>query len=600
MNSRGFSDLSGPPAESAAARRAGDTAPASQIAGFSLLLVVILTAIPYWRVSQFGFVYDDDQQVVANKAIRNWQSVPSYFSTSVGGLFDTDPSTNTYYRPLFVLFLRVNHALFSLEPAGWHVSSLLVHLLATALLFLLLRPDFHPPWIPAAGALLFGLHPIHIENVVWISGITDALAAVGMLGSLLLWRKARRSFRVSLRIGAPLLYLAALLAKETAIVFPAILLIYLLAETRSDSEEELGPRRRFLHSANELLPFVGVTLLYLLLRFLVLSGTPGRPAWILFPDVILTAPSLALFYLRQLIWPRGLSLFYDFPVNSGAALLPFWLPLVLLCGLGACGWSLWRMSRDPSVPAAMAWLAAPLLPVQNIAFLSRDDFVHDRYLYLPSVGLAIAAAILLRKLVQERASSGARVAGKTAVLLMLAGLGTSTAVQSVPWRDNLSLYTHAVARSPGNPLASNNLAAQYVALQRWDDAARVYEAILADRPDFWLANYNYGYLNYRLERYDRAERSLRNAAALNPLDADAHAYLGLTYFRTNRLPEAAAEFREAIAREPGGMGFHLGLGLVLLQQGNREGARAEFAEELRLHPESEAARSQAELLEAPQ
>ena len=313
----------------------------------------------------------------------------------------------------------------------------------------------------------------------------------------------------------------------------------------------------------------------------------------------MTAPSLALFYLRQLLWPQGLSLYYDFSINSVASLLSFWLPLVILCGLAACGWSLWRMSRDASVPAAVIWLVAPLLPVLNIGFFSHDDFVHDRYLYLPSVGMAIATSVLLGKLVTEETSSRARFLVTATVLLLLAGLGISTAVQSAPWRDNLSLYTHAVQRSPGNTMAWNNLAVQYIERERWEDAARVYEAILVDRPDFWLANYNYGYLNYRLQRYDRAEQYLRRATALNPRDGDAHAYLGLTYFRENRLLEAAVQFREAIARKPGGEGFHLALGLILLQQGDREGARAEFARELQDHPENSAARTQIRLLESP-
>lgn len=597
MNTKWSGYLSGKPTEPATSS-AGPGQGASWRAGVSLLFVVTLTAIPYFRALQYGFVYDDELQIVNNEAVRSWHAVPSYFYTSIGALFEPGISNNTYYRPLFVLFLRINDALFGLNSVAWHLAALFVHLGATALLFFLLRRHFHHPWISTAGALLFGLHPIHIENVVWVSGITDGLAAVGMLGSLLLWIRARESPRVALQMGALSLYGAALLTKETAIVFPAVLLVYALTAKRSEVHGENNTSNQIRYAVRESLPFAAVTILYLALRFFVLPAPSGASSWISHPDAILTAPALILFYLRQLMWPRGLSLYYDFPIVSAATLETLVLPLVVLGGLVACGWAIWRVSRDAAVPAAMIWFVAPLVPVLHIGLFRLDDFVHDRYLYLPSVGVAIGTAFLLSQLVTQVTQPRVRWMVTAGVLLLLAGLGISTAIQAAPWHDNLSLYTHAVQRSPNNLMAWNNLAVQYVERERWEEAGRIYEAILADRPDFWLATYNYGYLSYRLQRYDRAEQFLQRAIALNPRDADAYAYLALTYFRENRLAEAAAKFRDAIARKPGGKGFHLALGVILRQQGDREGAGAEFATELEYHPEDSAARTQLELLES--
>jgi len=601
MNPFRSSDCSDHPTEPAASASGSSSTRrtrASWGAGVWLLFVMAATAVPYFRSLQYGFVYDDEVQIVNNEAIRSWRAVPSYFHTSIGDLFEPGTSNNAYYRPLFVLFLRVNHALFGLNPVGWHLAALCVHLVVTALLFFLLRLHFRNPWIAAAGALLFGLHPVHIENVVWVSGITDGLAAVGILGSLLLWIRSRESPRAGLRLGALSLYAAALLTKETAIVFPAVLFVYSLTVKHSNGNDEKNAPKRFIGSVREILPFVAATMLYLALRFLVLPAPSSPSSWISRQDVILTAPSLILFYLRQLVWPRGLSLYYDVPILSAATVETLALPLVVLLGLIACGWAIWRVSRDAAVSAAMIWFAAPLLPVLQIGLFRRDDFAHDRYLYLPSVGLALATAFLLSKVVTQETKSHVRFLVTAAVLLLLAGLGISTAVQSAPWRDNLSLYSHAVQRSPSNLMAWNNLAVQYVERGRLEEAGRIFEAILADRPDFWLANYNYGNLSYRLQRYDRAEQYLHRAIALNPRDADAYVYLGLTYLRENRLQEAAAKFRDAIARKPEGEGLHLALGVILLQQGDREGARTEFVTELKYHPESAAARTQWGLLES--
>ncbi len=579
--------------------------PPSRLLATQLVFLIVLSALPFLPSLKYQFVYDDDVQIVNNTSIQNWESVPSYFTNTLFGSDDRTAASNLHYRPIFFLWLRMNDALWGRNSAGWHVSSLLLHLGVTALLFFLLRRHFDNSWIAATAALIFGVYPVHIESVVWLSGATDPLASLFLLGSVLLWLGGSGWKNSPARIGSLACYAAALLTKETAIVFPAIVFVYALVGTEKKRSPEQGGglsaggafARAFVLALRETIPFLAVTALYLAARYGVLRGVPPQTPWLSTRDALLTAPLALGFYLRHLIWPFGLSLFYSFSVISSPSNILFWLPSLTVIALAALIFTCWRRTKESLVPIAVAWCFLPLLPVLDIALLQQDDTVHDRYLYLPSIGLAIGAAVLLHVCTRVRGQTRRPRFAFAIAAMLITSLGFATIAQSIPWRDNLTLYTHAAERSPKNTIARNNLAAEFVKRNRLDDADRLFQAVLQDRPEYWLANYNYGYLNYRLKRFELAEDYLKRAIALNPADPDEHAYLGLTYFHENRFGEAAAELRTAISSKPSGTGYHIALAIVLLQLHDLEGARSECLEELAYHPDNTAARGELELIE---
>ena len=579
--------------------------PPSRLLTIQLLLLIALTVLPYLPSLEYHFVYDDDVQIVNNSSIQSWDAVPSYFTTTLFGSDDRTAASNFHYRPIFFLWLRINDSLWGRNSPGWHASAIGLHLAVTVLLFFLLRRHFGDSWIATLAALIFGVYPAHIESVVWVSGATDPLAALFLLGSILLWLDGTDWKNSPGRIGSLACYAAALLTKETAIVFPGIIFVYALVgmgKTRQpDAAESHLASMTTVTSAvpafRETLPFLVVTVFYLVARHAVLRGVPPQAPWLGTRDAFLTAPLALVFYLRHLVWPFGLSLFYSFPVISTPNSMLFWFPVLMLAVLAALIYVFVHRTNESSIPLGVAWCLLPLLPVLDIALFQRDDTVHDRYLYLPSIALAIVAALLLRLSAYSLDKSRQQRLAFAITAVLIAILGVSTVSQSAPWKDNFALYTHAVERSPNNTIARNNLAAELVKQSRLDDAVPIFQAVLLDRPDYWLANYNFGYLNYRLKHFDVAEDYLRRAIALNAADPDEHAYLGLTYFHESRFDEAAAELRTAISIKPAGAGYHIALAIVLLQLQDLDGARSECLEELAYHPDNSAARGELELIE---
>ncbi|MBS1840583.1 MAG: tetratricopeptide repeat protein [Acidobacteria bacterium] len=568
--------------------------PADFVAGIGTkaqtLLVALAAILTYLPTLRFGFVYDDDIQVLDNPAITSWHFLPAYFLKPIAGFYPGLASAH-YYRPLFFIWLRLNYFLWHKQAWGWHLTNILLHAAVSILVLLVLRKYFPGSKWALFGALIFAVHPVHAETVAWVSGCTDSLMALGLLGSFYLWLKSGESSSSLLKLGSLLCFLLALLSKETAIVFSAIVFLHALSGFGRRSSD-LTKLQTVRSAILQTLPYAALSALYLAARWQILRGLPDEAPWIHVSHALFTVPSLILFYVFHLIWPQSLSFAYDLPVVARVTEPRFWLPVLFLAILFS-GFMVWyRKVRNPNILAGMQWFLLPLAPVLYIGVFHRDDFAHDRYLYLPSFALSILIVMLadyVSKL--ARGLQGQRVAISLAGAL-IAGLGLFASIQARPWENNLLLYTNAFHMAPQNALARNNLASEYAGRGRYLEAIEILKPLLKEHPDLWLANYNFGYANYKLGNLSLAEEFLQRSIAIDAANADQYVYLGTTYFKQNRLQEAARQIQEGIARRPDQIGYHFALGIVYLKMNQLATAREEMQKELQFHPENSAAREQ--------
>jgi Flp pilus assembly protein TadD len=566
--------------------------------GLALAAVLTATFIAYAATLGFGFVSDDRFQVVGNPFIAFWRFVPQYFASHVWS-YRYPHLLSNYYRPLFLLWLRLNEVLWGARAWGWHLTSVAAHLVVTWLVYRLGWRLAQEKRVAAAGALVFGLYPVHIEAVAYVSGVAEPLSAAFVLAAFLAWMHSRGPAPSRRWLGASLaLFAAALLSKESGLMLPAFIAVFAWIYAAADGGE-VGLSKRLRAALVAMAPFLGLTLAYLPLRMWALRGfahtvTPLAPS-----TAFLTIPSIVLFYLRLLIWPVGLSSYYDTPYVSGPAFWSFWLPLVVIVAALAAlvSWYRWTRQRSRGESRVLAfaslWMGLAVLPVLNFRLLPEGEIAHDRYLYLASVGFSILVALAWRqvgrRVVGDLVWRGAWVSALGVALAAL--LAVLTMRQSLYWSDALSLNYRAHAIAPQNVAATTSLAAAAAERGMVPAAMVLYEQALKTHPGFWRANVNLAYLYYGQGNYPEAVRYFERGAAADPTDGDQFLYLGLALMRLNRLAEAERAIRTALLVHPGGRGYHLGLGLVLKQAGKLAEARQEFEAAIKADPEDAQARA---------
>lgn len=572
--------------------RAESSPPPVLPTGYWLLaLSIALALISYYPVLRYGFVFDDVQQIIENPAIRSWRSIPQYFTAHVGaGVF---PGVKgSFYRPLFLIWLRLNYILFQVSPWGWHLTSLLAHLGAIWMFFALVRQRTSDGTIAGWAALLFAVHPIHIEAVAWISAVPEILFSLAGMGAIYAFARFRQESKSRLLAVSVTLYALALLAKETAIIIWPLL--FVSGGWLDRIPESEGQPSTWRAHAQRQLPFAAVTAAYFGLRWFALRGMRGEVTHP-FREVLCSASSVTWFYLQKLVWPLRLSQIYYDPDTWSFAAPHFYVPLIAasLVGVGILLWS-WK-SKPARLPALLLGLSL-LPPLMGISVFPRHDLAHNRYLYLPSAAACMLLALAVKKAtgVDNPPETQTRLQAATSVVVVLS-IGTVLLVwaQETPYRDNIALFTNSVERSPQSAMAWGLLGEEYMTVGRYNEGIASFHRAESLEPNVLLNNYRLGAAYYLMGDMPSAETYFQRALQTYH-DPDVATYdyvlyrLGVSQYAQGKMPEAEATLRQAIELQPKGFGYHLALGGTLKYEGNLAEAKRQFELELALGPDQQA------------
>jgi hypothetical protein len=568
-------------------------------AWWGIAVVLSLAFAVYTPTLRYQFVHDDRGQIVENPAIHSWHGVPTYFTAQVWAAVQPEELGN-YYRPLFLLWLRVNDVVFGNHAWGWHLTTILAHILTTLLVYLLVVRLGIGRDVALLAALIFGLHPAHIEAVAWISGVTEPLLGIFWIASFLAYLPSRVEGERAhtWKVISLALFALAILEKETALIFPGLLLIYEWIYGndwgRPLEAERILPWCR--EAFGKIWPYLLLIALYVPARIYALKGFNHVVTPLSTAQLVFTWPSLIGFWIRHLVWPTGLSTFYDFPAVLHPTLRNFVIPAIFVAAVGLMLFACVRRSR----PAAFfaVWLVLPLIPLLNIRVFIANDFAHDRYLYLPSVGLAVLVAMLLKKVCWGPPRWLGMPASLLGVGLCLAALMSyGTITESAYFKDNLTFYAYNLLKAPHNPDAESNYATILAEDRQYGPALEKFLDVVSHYPNYWNPTYNLALTYYKIGNLPEAEKYFLHAIRIKPNKSDAYFYLGMTRFKSGRTPEAIPCLRQAIAMRPNGYAYHLALGLMLKTQGDLAGALQEFKEELANNPGEQAVAAQVKEVE---
>jgi tetratricopeptide (TPR) repeat protein len=485
-----------------------------------LILAAVVLAI-FGASAGFEFVYDDHVQIERNPWLRAPDGFRMFLIHPFWGFYaDRGALPSNYYRPAFGWAYSLVARAFGLQPAPFHVVSVALHLAVTLLVALGAR-RLASNWgerrreIAALSAgLFFAVYPAHAEAVAWIGDQADLLTALFALLALAAYlaHKDRGGWTGWMGCWGPVAYLLACLCKEPGAALILVLGAVEVAEWRREGSLAAALRR----GAARLAPYVAAAAVYVALRLHALGsfsprsyGVTATPA-----GAVAFAAGLLARYLAFLAVPFPARVLTSVPAPallSGVAIAGLAALAAVLLGLAAVAWN-GQARRDVVLPLAM--IVAFLLPVLAVNSIGGANF-SERYVYLPSIGLAWLLGVLAARLA-EAFSGRARIAAAAGGLALLAALGAAAWARSEVYHDDLSLFRAAARTAPNSEIARNNLG---------------------------MALFNRG-------RVDEAEREYRQALRLEPKAVPPLANLAVLYEKRGDPKRAEAAFGEVLRLAP--------------------------------------------------
>ncbi len=496
------------------------------------LIAALATLVLYLPSLSNGFVnWDDNIYVYANAGIRHFD---------LAWLLTAKVSSN--WHPLTMLSIMIDYAIWGLNPFGYHLVNVVLHAVNTALVFILSAKVFERAGLvgrrvvtaSVIAALLFGIHPLHVESVSWVSERKDVLSGLFFLLALLSYLRyapadeAKRKGWYALSL---VFFALGLLSKPMVVTLPAVLLILDFYPF-----DRLGGPGAVKRAVLEKIPFFALSVLFAVVAVLSQSlQAMSTVSAVPLSARIVTAVRAIAFYVYRMIVPIGLAPFYK--LDKAIWFTDTWFIVSALFIIAASVFCVAAAKRSRAYAAAWLYYLVTLSPVLGIVQVGLQAAA-DRYTYLPSISLFMLAGAGVGLLYGRLDAGAGRVALRVFVIAALAVLSLLTIRQEAVWKDGATLWGQEIKVFP------TERRGYYSRAQAYKDRGQYREAIT----------------------------DLTRAIEISPGYAEAYSLRGNSYKRLGELDHALEDMKTAVTLKPDEANFHYNLSLIYAQLGLREKA----------------------------
>lgn len=516
------------------------------------IVLALLVWISFGQTIHFGFVnFDDDVYVYRNPHVT-------------GGLTRSDASWafthvhSSNWHPLTWLSHMLDAQVYGLNAGGHHATNVLLHAATVILLFLLLRRLTGFMWRSAFVAAVFAIHPLRTESVAWIAERKDILSGLFFVLTLAAYiRYARRAWSFGRSAVVVLMLSCALMAKPVAVTIPFVLLLldYWPLKRWTTAKGHAIPWRVVL----EKIPLVALSAALCVVTIFAQEEAVSPIPLITRVD---NAAVSCIVYLRQMIYPSGLVVFYPFPENG----LPLWKivgAFTLLLAISALVVATRR--RQPWLLFGWLWYLGTLVPMIGILQVGAQAHA-DRYTYLPQIGLCLGLVWVVAEAgIRWRRIANLSLNGACVTILIV--LVVCTRNQVSYWRNSHTLWARALAFTSRNVIAENNLGNALLDEGNLDGAIVHLQNARQIKPDDPKAAFNLGNALIQKGRLNDGIENLTQALQFKPDYAEAHINLASAFLKVDRVDDAINHYQKALQIEPNQATAWNDLGYALLQKG---------------------------------
>ncbi len=550
-------------------------------------VIVGLCLIVYGQTIFFGFItYDDPEYTYANEYIRNGLSFEGLrWAVSLDTI-----TTNSNWIPLTFLSLMIDAELFGNQAAGYHLTNVVLHVGNSLLLFFVFCRMTGRPTESAIVAYLFAVHPLHVESVAWVTERKDVLSTFFGFVTLLYYvrwvqTRLRRNYVVALAT-----FLLSLLAKQTLVTLPFLLLLLDFwplrrftgnpaagttlppeANMPEGSEDIIVTDNRATTRGTdwsvvagrllEKVPFLILSLLFSATVYFAQQDAMDSMDGVSGTSRIANAGIAVVLYVKRTVWPAGLGIHYPHPaenVSLEAACL-CWLLIAVVSIVAVL-----QVRRRPWLAVGWFWFLGTLVPVIGLVQIG-DQQMADRYMYVPQTGLALAIVWTVWSHASTNRWPARRV--KQLWMTVVFALSCSAILQTALWRDSRVLYEHTLEHTQNNAKVLHLMATLLSERGQWEDSAMYFERAFGhDSRNPTLAA-NFGATLARAGRHEEARRMLLRAIELQPDHVNARTDLASLEEMCGNLDAALEHVRAASLLDSDSPDLNVWIARLLMQQG---------------------------------
>ncbi len=552
-----------------------------------ILLIIFSVAIAYINIYDSQFIkFDDPGYVWKNAHVRSGLT-----AETIKWAFQTNSQGN--WHPLTWLSLAADYSLFGLSPKGFHASSLFIHILSSVVLFLVFKRMTNSMWQSAFVAIVFGVHPLHVESVAWISERKDVLA--GLFWVLTMWAYVRYHDSANtkyyyLSIG---LFALGLLAKPMLVTLPFVLLLmdyWPLNRIRFGEETPMRGKKKttvsFIHLIKEKFPFFLLTIISSIITFIV-QGQENNivmDAVIPFKERLANAAVSYVQYLKMTFFPKGLAIFYPHQMKE-LNIVMIVVSVVILVTVSVVAWK--KKEKHPFLFVGWCWFLGTLVPVIGVVQVGMQAMA-DRYMYIPLIGISIMIAWGAKELLKDSVHN--RMIFKIAFVAVTIAMMGCTYMQVGKWKDNKTLFEHTLAVTSDNYLAHHNIGTELLDEEKLDEAIQHFREVIRIMPTYSATYNNLGVALAKSGKLNEAETIWIKAIEIEPSRADVYSNLGHLYQTQGNASKAMQNFETALRLDPNFVDAHYNYGSLLAKMGRLQDAKFHLSEAVRLAPGFQPAR----------
>ncbi|NMC35468.1 hypothetical protein GYA49_00315 [Candidatus Beckwithbacteria bacterium] len=556
-----------------------------------LVVIFLATIFAYSNIFANQFLGDDYDFVVNWQSIHNFQKIPQLLKGEV-------PAGNEgVYRPVRSLVYVLVYSLSNVNPLGYHIFSLIIHLASVFLTYFFIKTFFKKPLLAFLSALLFALHPIHTESITYITSSFDAFGFMlffGALTSFAYFLKKKKAY--VLYVSYALVFLA-FFSHEMTLALPLLLLL-LIFTFKKKADYKIT------------IPYFVLAALYGCIRIFIIH-TPARSQYLANSFYLTFLAVIKAFWLafKTTLFPYHLTLdhhiypnlftFSNYQLLSLAALQQHWYQPVFLLSLGFLALFLvtvfYFFKKNPIVSFSLIWFFLTLLPVANI--VPNYTLFREMYLYIPSFGICLALAYLGTYLLKKNQQLGIIVISVVIILF-----GIRTYFRNLDWQNELMLWQKTAESSAQNPMVLYKLGSAYQAAGQADQAIGAYKSALILQDDMGFVYYNLGLLHQQQKQvhmalgyYEKAWH--RNTKEALPPLIDLYNQEAIKQFQNGEVLSAQTYLQKALDLDLCSAQTFNNYGSIVASQGDYFKAKVLFEQALNCDPNFTQAQENLEKLE---